>query len=419
MQLHHLLVFIVLTTAFPHEPTGMCRNDPPPGFNKTNFYLNRQPLLNPSAKCNDGSQAQLYFRPCCSGPDYGDFCNVSTATWFVVFGDGDQDGWCWDADSCARRAALRPSLTSSDSLPDYFGHFDPIANRTDMSGIGIGAFAKSGEGNPNFYKAYAAYVPYCSSDLFLGECSDSDVPGTNPVFCGKSIVKAAMTQLVMEMEKYVVDDVVLVGGAGIMSYIAELRDMLPSGARTTAICDGCVLFDDLPAHKEPALCLDAYSCTPDRTLPAGVALWGAELSSSCGGWRCLLSTRSQGNHTLVARAAVSLPLLAQQPLYASTAFSARGISPGVDRWFDVNVRLRIEGGLKAADIVVASACTTPVASFTRDAFFHRPAGDGSYPRALYSLVRQKGKQLVYVDSCNKVDCNLSCTSSKPSFKERN
>ena len=104
----------------------------------------------------------MYFRPCCDGIDPGDWCNASARVWFIVFGNGNEDGWCWDQESCARRRKTHPALMTSTGLPTIFSRGD------DPFGSGIGAFSKSGEANSNFYKSFAAFVPSCSSDMFVG-----------------------------------------------------------------------------------------------------------------------------------------------------------------------------------------------------------------------------------------------------------
>merc|ERR1712194_286542 len=146
--------------------------------------------------------------------------------------------------------------------------------------------------------------------------------------------------------------------------------MMPAGAKVSAVCDGCILVDDLPSPVAPSnACETAFDCTPDRTLPDGVKLWNAELSDDCGGWRCLLSNEASGQDGAVARAAKQLPLLAQQPQYDKTFFTARGLQPGDNASFAEEVRAKVKGGLAHAKVVVSSACTSPQSSFTTSQFY--------------------------------------------------
>lgn len=387
---------------------GACRADDGLSFNTTTFLLNKRPVPGDAAVCNDGSAAQFYFRPCCDGTAPGDKCDVSPATWLVVFGDGNEDGWCWDAASCAARMAANPALTGSAGLEQTLNQ---------SLGGDSGAFSKGGEVNPNFYKSYAVYVPYCSSDLFLGECDSASGSELHP-FCGKSIAESVLRSLLPEMAAYGADSIVLVGGAGLMSYVDELVDILPSSAQVSAVCDGCILLDDALQAQDgqargSAACEvgDAFACTPDRTLPSAVELWGATLATSCGGWRCLLSTVTPGQPGLVARTAGKIRLLAQHPLYDARAYQARGVSPGDDSVLDEAVRTIILSILDSAQVAVGGACAGPSSAFTKAEFFSVIFGHTrpslSYASGLYDLVHQLDRALV--DTCDGLECNPTCS----------
>ncbi|KAK3276631.1 hypothetical protein CYMTET_15311 [Cymbomonas tetramitiformis] len=386
------------------------------GFNDTSMALSLRPLsAYADALCQDGSPAALYVRQCCNGPDPGDWCNHTQVipTWLVVFGDGNNDGWCWDAASCAARAREFPALTTSSGLPHFF------SRDGDNKGEAIGAFSKSGEGNPNFYPSYAAYVPYCSSDLFVGNSTSREAPH----FRGQAIALAALTALSRDMHASAASapgkelNVVIVGGAGIMTQLSQLRAVLPSAAKVTAVCDGCVLFDDESADRalsanptqqdrnrtgNPCNGGDAYSCLPRQTLPQAVKLWSAlDAFGLClDGWRCLLDAPAR----LVA-AHNSTPLLAQQPLYDGHAISSHTEkTPSA-------VRARITKALSSAHVIVGSACSTPSAAFTRSAFNYVTFGGGlpplSFSTAVNALVR--GGKVQLLDTCEGINCNPSCT----------
>ena len=158
--------------------------------------------------------------------------------------------------------------------------------------------------------------------------------GESGNFHGRQIAKAAIETLLPEIEYYGVDEVVLVGGAGIM--------MLPSRVNVSAVCDGCMLFSDLDGPTDPkdpmrstdvATYLetgcdgaDPLLCPPETTLPAAVEFWNAtdSLAESvgsnvdCTGWLCLVD----GNPIKAAKR-TPLPLLAAQPLYDRAQFVAR------------------------------------------------------------------------------------------------
>ena len=181
--------------------------------------------------CNDGSPAKFYYRPCCDGQDPLDFCNASNLTnWFIVF-EGN-NGWCFSKDSCELRMRASPSAVSSVGLPKLLPQ--------SLDGI----FSIAGEQNPNFYKSYAAYIPHCSSDLFLSSCRDSAHPTSTRVsqnqssFCGRDVAMEVVKSLVPDMQKYGATNVVFVGGAGIMQLVPELAALLPSSSTPVAVCDG-------------------------------------------------------------------------------------------------------------------------------------------------------------------------------------
>ena len=91
------------------------------GFDPSAMDLSLQAINDSRAVCQDGSPAKLYYRPCCDGTAPGDHCNTTDAPkWFIVFGDGNTDGWCWDATTCATRERETPRLTGSKNLPQYF-----------------------------------------------------------------------------------------------------------------------------------------------------------------------------------------------------------------------------------------------------------------------------------------------------------
>lgn len=411
------MMALLVQQIFGESPTGTCRVSPGGTFNSTNFLLNRRPLEDASARCNDGSAAQIFFRPCCNGDTPGDFCNESKSTWFVAFGDGNQDGWCWDESSCAARAATSPNLTSSDGLPLIFDRSG------DQVGTGIGAFSKFAEVNANFYKAYAVYVPYCSSDLFLGECADAQHDGESMVFCGRSIARAALRSLLPDMIRYGADEVVLSGGAGLMNLIPEMKETLAGVAtKVVALCDGCVLLDDAPSignvvlatpAADPSTCSDAWACAPSMTLPAAIETWGARLDESCGSWRCLLA----GPGGALELAAAAMPLMARHPLYDVLALASRGDPNGHNASLAEEVRSQVVAALSPAHVQLAPACGQPQSAFTRSACFregHRSLGAGAgasglLSKALYTMLRGSGEDS-QIDGCQGQGCNPSCVT---------
>ena len=89
----------------------------------------------PDAVCNDGTKAGYYFR---AGAN-------ASSLWLIFLESG---GWCYDQTSCSKRS---PDQTSSKNYPA----------ETDLSGI-------FDSDDPRLATANLAYVPYCTSDAYVG-----------------------------------------------------------------------------------------------------------------------------------------------------------------------------------------------------------------------------------------------------------
>ena len=100
----------------------------------------------PTAVCNDGSPGAYYITEA-----KGHQGHAATRDVWLIFLQGG--GWCWDAASCAARHANEPGLMSSDAYP-------PARDAT-------GIFSPDPALSP-FATANKVYVPYCSSDAFVG-----------------------------------------------------------------------------------------------------------------------------------------------------------------------------------------------------------------------------------------------------------
>jgi hypothetical protein len=287
---------------------------PPPAA----LLLRALPLADPLAVCNDGSPATVYYRNCSAnwdskGPDY---CANITNRWIIVFaGDdvrgalrGDPEGpppaappgaFCYDPRSCAGRS---PPLRTSAGLP--------------AAGFPGGFLSPYAEVNPNFYKASSAVVPYCSSDLFLGNSTTGGVH-----FRGAAVLAAAVGALLAlpgGASLALADEVLVVGGAGVVAQLPRIRARLLAAKRAAGappalalwgVCDGCALLPELAPPPPPpaggaAACTTDANCPPGEALPKGVALWGAA-PAAVPTWRAL------GARALLAAAArEGVPLLA-------------------------------------------------------------------------------------------------------------
>ena len=236
-----------------------------------------------AAVCNDGTPAVYYFRDC---PRPGQECQINPGgdQWVVVFEGGESSSVCFDTASCAARAARHPSLTSSKQAPSSFSY-------SSLEGI----FSDSGEGNPNFYEQRIVWVPYCSSDMWLGDSTHNNNntnTNTSITFRGRSIVKAVVEDLLSTtFSKHSVPTpygpgpnmtsirnaarVVIVGNAGVVRWLDDIAEQIVAASNTAdvrvlGICDGCVIASDVrpfvSTKKVPCDALDTSTCPPTYLL---------------------------------------------------------------------------------------------------------------------------------------------------------
>ena len=125
-----------------------------------------------AATCNDGTPAGFYYA---AGSD--------PTLWLVYLQGGL---WCYDQDSCMERAAKGPQQISSSEWS------------TTMSQGGI--FDANATENP-FAAANKVFVPYCTSDAWLGDQSPAQTQaayGFNWSFRGRRVLHAVFTALQAE-----------------------------------------------------------------------------------------------------------------------------------------------------------------------------------------------------------------------------
>lgn len=226
---------------------------------------------------------------------------VARRQFFVVFDDGGR-GFCFDKPSCQTYASAPPPTP-----PTLFLR---------------GVLSPYPEENPNFYKSSSVYVPACSGDLFVGNRSAADADGF--WHHGARTVVAIVAELLHRQYPAELfpeagplrqaDDVVLVGGAGVVALARFLRPMLPSSVRLVTVCDGCLL-PTTPALA-PRPCTSSQDCDPSTALARGAPLW-----QPWGG----LTAADLGASAVLA--AASSPLLVQMPQADAALLQALGAWP--------------------------------------------------------------------------------------------
>ena len=174
----------------------------------------------PHAVCNDGSPAVYYH---------------SDHTW-----EGKQNGrfvihlaggfFCYELGECIRRCAIdTPELCTTSSKA-----------KIEMGGI----LSDSTNVNQALSSAYKVYVPYCTSDMFIGDrAASEDTSGYH--FRGKRVFTAMVNSLRKNSDLASATEVILsgtsAGGRGVAFNCHHLQSLLPR-AQVKCIVDAAILY---------------------------------------------------------------------------------------------------------------------------------------------------------------------------------
>lgn len=174
-------------------------------------YPNNDPL----SVCQDGSPSVYYFLP---------FTNASfNNTWLFHLQGGGQ---CYSEESCANRATTQgPTFTTSlnyGPTNSQHGIFDddPV--------------------NSPLFGANKVYVPYCSSDAWIGDSAPNELTWYNH-FRGQRIIRSALNDIINKGYLQPNCNIIFSGGSkgaeGIMNNIQNLLPLLPNGCQARAFLD--------------------------------------------------------------------------------------------------------------------------------------------------------------------------------------
>ena len=182
----------------------------------------------PTAVCNDGSAGAYYLTEAHAQNGRSAASNV----WLVFLQGG---GWCWDQVSCAARYLNEPSLMSSQGYP-------PTRTAT-------GIFSPDPSLSP-FANANKVYLPYCSSDAFVGnrgmpQTTTSNSSDQAPAFHfrGQDLIKATLHELqTREHNPLAKGHVIYFGGCsagarGALFNFEFVPAMVPKGVRVFGVFD--------------------------------------------------------------------------------------------------------------------------------------------------------------------------------------
>jgi hypothetical protein len=245
--------------------------------------------------------------------------------------------------------------------------------------------ASAAEVNPNLYKAAAAVLPSCTSDLWVGNATAS-LGGAAWTFGGDAILRALLQQLLQGLPGQPsladADRVIILGGAGILARIDELADLLLEGKRARSgntsatvevygVCDGCLMLDVQPVLVPPACSTDA-DCPPLAALPALEHLarivrpaWCTDAET----WRCYTAPL-----LLQSFKAAATPVLVVAEQYDATALASYGApwpaTGAAQAWADGEYAPAARAAAAAAPYAFSGACASPSGLLLSSAFYH-------------------------------------------------
>lgn len=201
--------------------------------------------------CNDGSPASYYLR------------KTKSSNWIVVLEGGF---FCYDIVSCKQRYENSFNLTSSKS------------NREFKTGTGI--LSTSIDENKHFHNANLVNIPYCSSDLWIGN-SNGDNSNESFKFKGSQIIEDVLTDLLnnyqMKESKNIILSGISAGGIGLILNLNKIKEKLEVNARNAkikAILDSS-WFIDLPYSYLCNNNLNDDNCLIRKILTDSIRYWNA------------------------------------------------------------------------------------------------------------------------------------------------
>lgn len=296
------------------------------------------------------------------------------------------------------------------------------------------------------------FVPYCSSDMWLGNASNSSA-GFH--FRGRAIATAVLQDLATTTFTPVsipteccgpgpnntrlanATQLVVAGNAGVMRMLESLGPIIPAKPRQQlkAICDGCLIIDQPPfvdTDQEPCGS-SAATCPASDVLRKGVALWNTEVQ-----WNSVMAS------SLLSRLAnLPIPCLVQFPqfeklqLKQNRAWPVTSKTRGYVESWGAAARAALRARPNQSLYTFSVACSPNSSSFLldHDNFLCRPAscqmvvprsthanGDGvinaiakanaTGPLKLTAMtsmfLNDPSYQPSCIDDCGGVDCNEYC-----------
>jgi hypothetical protein len=178
----------------------------------------------PDAVCNDGSPASYYIH----------LSTENSREWIIVLEGGY---FCYDEASCQQRAANSFNLTSS------------VENRPFRAGHGV--LSTSSVENKYWHNANLVSLPYCSSDLWIGNKTAAAASADNEFnFMGYQIIDSLLDELLTVYSMKNARLAVLVGqsagGIGVLMNANRIQQRLAReapGLKLKAVIDSSWLLE--------------------------------------------------------------------------------------------------------------------------------------------------------------------------------
>lgn len=427
-------------------------------------------LNDADAVCNDGSPAVMFFRNCSANwdrkPGGPDFCNVSNRVFTIVYHNGDRsfiEPGAGDANYGARGAATGTTANIVQLSGAYCYNeascLQRERNLTTSIGLPTSVFVDGivlpyAEANPNLYKSADVIVPYCSSDLWLGN-GNTTFQGQKWEFRGAAIVRAVIRALFNDLPSgqstlATADTILIVGHAGVMSqldsivqYIEEGRAQTPNASAAVsiaALCDACSLVDvPVPAPPLPVsersrtatLCTTDANCPPRIALATAWSFWSPSqfvVGSSCNNrsepWLCLLAPALVSH---LSRPNASVPALIQQQQFDAVQLASYGVWPlnssASIQWAERVFAPAVLEAVASAPYTFLPACSLPSQLTLSPAYYHttvrtvdaynftlQDAFSVAVPTFLDAIAPGGGGSAsygIFADNCSTLECNGS------------
>uniref|UniRef100_A0A7S4H9U1 Pectin acetylesterase n=1 Tax=Guillardia theta TaxID=55529 RepID=A0A7S4H9U1_GUITH len=359
--------------------------------------INLDLLVYPLARCNDGSGGAYYFAPASSRGG----AMARTDMWLVFLMGG---GWCWDETSCASRYSTSPSLMSSKQFPEEREVDGILSADPTISPLAT---------------ANKVYVPYCSSDAYVGDAQASDATyGWH--FRGQELIRATLKEISrahgLSKGHTLIFGGCSAGGRGAMFNLEYLPEFIPQGVKIAGFFDSPMWVD-----MEP---LDAGAVSFQTQTAAVFKMTNAQ---SRMGTRCasIYTKESEQFKCLFGEyraPTIDLPFLVAASQYDSFQIrSNTGVSPP----YDADQLAYVERFRQRVQQAMMRLNVSHVASFAYSCYGHcisegktfwtQQVTIGGTKKSLYDVTSEwmrkqlEGEQVI--DKCGGFDCGCSCNSS--------